>query len=268
MPQAPVIPVDQIASELKSVPFPLSQFNPWQAALLTNRAIEAHLALLHQATGTTSKAAPAPDLPVSNWVQEIVAQTWNLAQRIKTTSPNEHLVWRSAEQIFRFGMAHNRGSYFLTPYYSLFFSWEPFGKETLPIYAREGAFLCQRFYPQETDYHLTAYYVGAFLYQAIKDPTTPAQHPVTLAYLEKLGQWAKENGGEKLLAKRIQRHAQTQATHFSVLQTSLWFAAYAAYTQDREPLVKLTLDASRELHEEQLIDMGEKLQRLTPCFQP
>jgi hypothetical protein len=247
---------EDITSELKGVPFPLSQFNPWEAALLTDRAIQTHLALLHQALGSSYKPSPKEEV---HWPILAVTHAWQLAQRINPNSPNAHLAWRSAEQIFRFGMAYNRSSYFLTPYHSLFFSWEQFGKETLAIYAREGAFLCQRFHPEETDYHLTAYYVGAFLYQSIKTMTaTPP--PLTAAYLQRLGEWAKENGAENLLAKRVQRHAKTQIGQFSNLQTNLWLAAYAAYTQDSQPLIELTLHASRQLGQEQLVHMGEKLQ--------
>lgn len=162
-------------------------------------------------------------------------------------------------------MAHNRSSYFLTPYHSLFFSWEAFGKETLPIYAREGAFLCQRFHPEETHYHLTAYYVGAFLYQAINNSGPASQHPTTAAYVQKLAQWARENGAQTFLRRRVQRQADTRSTQFTGLQTNLWLAAYAAYTQDPQPLIELTLQASRQLGEEELIQMGEKLQSLPPC---
>lgn len=253
---------DDIASELKGVQFPLSQFNPWEAAALTNRAIQGHLKLLHEATGASYNILSDQNVPIAQWVQSIVGQSWYLSQRISPTALNGHLAWRSAEQIFRFGMAYNRSTYFLTPYHSLFFSWENFGKETLPIYAREGAYLCQRFHPQETNYHLVAYYVGAFLYQAIKNTNTNAQNPVTTAYLDKLSEWAKENGAQNLLLKRVQRHTETQSPQLSSLQGSLWMAAYAAYTQDFEPLIQLTLQASSQLKEEQLTEMGEQLLRI------
>jgi hypothetical protein len=257
--QNPERTTDEISSELKGVPFPRSQFNPWEAAVLTNQAIQAHLKLLHEATGTSYQPLSDQNVSTAQWVQSIVSQAWHVSQRISPTALNEHLAWRSAEQIFRFGMAYNRSTYFLTPYHSLFFSWENFGKETLPIYAREGAFLCQRFHPEETNYHLVAYYVGAFLYQAIKNTNTTAQNPVTAAYLDKLAQWAKENGAQNLLVKRVQRHTETQTPQLTTLQSNLWMAAYAAYTQDSEPLIQLTLQASRQLDEEQLTQMGEQL---------
>jgi hypothetical protein len=119
-----------ITSELKGVQFPLSQFNPWEAATLTNEAIERHLNLLHHATGTRYDPLASNDLSIPSWVQNVVAQAWHLSQRISPNGLNQHLAWRSAEQIFRFGMAYNRSTYFLTPYHSLFFSWENFGKET------------------------------------------------------------------------------------------------------------------------------------------
>ena len=265
IPAPGTIAPEQLTSELKGVPFPLSQFNLWEAALLSDQAIHTHLALLHQAAGSPVKPPSPKEISDSSWPISAVGQAWRLTQRINPTAANQHLAWRSAEQIFRFGMAYNRSTYFLTPYHSLFFSWELFGKETLPIYAREGAFLCRRFHPQETQYHLTAYYVGAFLYQAIKSPVPAAQHPTTTAYLQKLAQWAKENGAQTLLAKRVQRHTDSQSNQFTSLQTNLWLAAYAAYTQDPEPLIELTLQASKQLGEEQLVHMGEKLQSLTVC---
>jgi hypothetical protein len=257
--QAPEDITEEITSELKGVQFPLSQFNPWEAATLTNQAIERHLKLLHQATGTSFNPVTANDLSMPAWVQSAVAQAWYLCQRISPNGLNQHLAWRSAEQIFRFGMAYNRSTYFLTPYHSLFFSWENFGKETLAIYAREGAFLSQRFHPHETNYHLTAYYFGAFLYQTIKDADSTVQDSVTTAYLEKLGQWARENGGRNLLAKRVQRHTETQTPQLTSLQTNLWMAAYASYTQDWDPLIELTLQASQQLEEQQLTQIGEQI---------
>jgi hypothetical protein len=266
IPASAAIAHDDIISEVKGVPFPLSQFNLWEATLLTDQAIQTHLALLQQAIGSPANNAPSPrEFSQLPWPLSAVAEAWQLAQRINPTSPNQHLAWRSAEQIFRFGMAHNRSSYFLTPYHSLFFSWELFGTETLPIYAREGAFLCQRFHPEETHYHLTAYYVGVFLYQAIKNSRPASQHPTTSAYLQKLVQWARENGAQNLLRRRVQRQADTQSTQFTSLQTNLWLAAYAAYTQDPQPLIELTLQASKQLGQEQLVQMGEKLQGLPPC---
>ena len=254
----PISP-DEITSELKGVQFPLSQFNPWQATLLTDRAIHAHLALLHQAVGA---GAPYPrDQPDTNpdWVPSTVNKAWHLAQRINPSSPNQHLAWRSAEQIFRFGMAHNRSTYFTYPYHALLFSWEPFTTGTLAIYAREGAFLCQRFHPEETTYHLTAYYTGSFLYHVIQDNNPTVLHPVIKPYLQKLAQWARENGADTLFNKRLQRQRDTEADPFTILQNNLWMAAYAAYTQDPSPLIELTLEASTQIQESQLIQMGQKL---------
>ena len=268
-------------SSLKRTPFPLCHFNPWEAALLTDKAIKTHLLLLQQLTGApirplpTPAEEPNPSTP-ADWTQKAVAQAWTLAQRITPESHNAHLAWRSAEQIFRFGMAFNRSTYFLTPYPSLFQSWEPFGKETLPIYAREGLFLSQRWHPKEAPYHMAAFYVGALLYQNVNlpiptppdnqdahpiPPPEPNQHPVVAAYLYQLEEWSTQNGGTQLLTKRLQRHRYYQSRQLTGIQIKLWHAAYAAYTQDLEPLIKLSLQAAKQLNNDRLIQMGQNIAR-------
>lgn len=266
-------------SSLKNIAFPLSHFNPWEAALLTDKAIQTHLLLLQQLTGAPirtlfSQNEDPKEISPSDWTQKAIAQAWALAQRISPEAHNAHLAWRSAEQIFRFGMAFNRSTYFLTPYTALFQSWEPFGKETLPIYAREGLYLCQRWHPKETPYHMAAFYVGALLYETVKTPAPadsnsedtlgsplpePNQHPVIAAYLYQLEEWSIENGATELLNKRLQRHRYYQSQPLTSLQIKLWHAAYAAYTQDLEPLVKLTLETATQLSNARLILMGERI---------